>query len=569
MRRRFSPLRLVALAAVIAGLGMLSWSQVTTAYNRITAPRSDTWFAPYVDVTLTPTFAFEDPTVSPSPNAVLSFVVADRHDACLPTWGTYYDLDGAGRELDLDRRIQRLRERGGDVVVSFGGAVNDELAVACRDAGRLRSAYRSVIERYDLSTIDLDLEGAALSDAPATARRAAAVAALQQDAHDRPLNVWLTLPVTPSGLTAEGVAQVDAMLSAGVDLAGVNVMTMNYGASRAGASMRDADRSALEATWRQLGDAYRRRGAAPTPDQIWAKIGATPMIGRNDVDGDETSIGDARALVAFAGEVHLGRVSMWSANRDDRCGVQSDTERVSNTCSGVEQKPLAFTWELARLDADLPARTPPVATADRDATAPSRDDPATSPYPIWRPEKSYVRGDKIVWHGAVYESKWFTKGDLPDEPVEHLWDTPWRYVGPVLATDAPPAPELLPGEFRRWTPDEVFQRGDRVAHKGVVYQAKWWTQGDVPQPDPDRPQDVPWTPIGRARPDVGKVAADLPAWDAGTTYLPGARVAFGGYAFESKWWVKALRPDPDPGQPNAVPWKVLGRIVTAPASAGG
>ena len=46
------------------------------------------------------------------------------------------------------------------------------------------------------------------------------------------LAVWLTLPVAPGGLTEEGTTLVQQMLEAGVDVAGVNVMTMNYGASR-------------------------------------------------------------------------------------------------------------------------------------------------------------------------------------------------------------------------------------------------------------------------------------------------------------------------------------------------
>ena len=54
------------------------------------------------------------------------------------------------------------------------------------------------------------------------------------------LAIWLTLPVSPSGLTAEGVAVVDQMLAAGVDVAGVNGMTMDFGAKLSpSASMSD------------------------------------------------------------------------------------------------------------------------------------------------------------------------------------------------------------------------------------------------------------------------------------------------------------------------------------------
>jgi chitinase len=127
-RRRLSFIRLLILAGAIMGLAFGGWTQGSEAYQRITAKPSSTWFAPYDDVTLTPVYHFEDPIVSPSLTQMLGFVVANPKNACSPTWGTYYDMDGAGRALDLDRRIVRLRERGGDAVISFGGAANADLA---------------------------------------------------------------------------------------------------------------------------------------------------------------------------------------------------------------------------------------------------------------------------------------------------------------------------------------------------------------------------------------------------------------------------------------------------------
>jgi len=64
----------------------------------------------------------------------------------------------------------------------------------------------------------------------------------------RPLQVWLTLPATPAGLTPDGVRVTDGMPRAGVAIAGVNVMAMDYGASKPkGPSMGDAAGSALNA----------------------------------------------------------------------------------------------------------------------------------------------------------------------------------------------------------------------------------------------------------------------------------------------------------------------------------
>jgi hypothetical protein len=95
-------------------------------------------------------------------------------------------------------------------MVSFGGQANDELAVTCTDTSQLTAAYRTVVERYDVAAIDLDIEGSALADAASIERRSVAIAAVQQSRVDdgRDLAVWLTLPVATSGLTPDGLSVI-------------------------------------------------------------------------------------------------------------------------------------------------------------------------------------------------------------------------------------------------------------------------------------------------------------------------------------------------------------------------
>src|SRR5207342_1920114 len=129
------------------------------------------------------------------------------------------------------------------------------------------------------------------------------------------------------------------------DLAGVNLMTMDFGASKPGdISMGDAARSALSAAHAQLAATYLRAGRRLSAEQVLARLGVTPMIGRNDVQGEVFSLQDAASLADFADEIGLGRVSVWSANRDAQCGPQDRGDwQVLPTCSGVEQEPLEFT----------------------------------------------------------------------------------------------------------------------------------------------------------------------------------------------------------------------------------
>lgn len=491
---RFSWLRLGVLLVVCAVVAGVAWHQLSSARDAAQAEASDDpWFAAYVDVTATPTYAFEAADDESAQDVVLSFVVAAAPDRCEPTWGAAYTLDEAAVSLDLDRRIQRLRDQGHDVVVSFGGQVNAELGDACATVDELEDAYTAVLDRYDLTTVDLDLEGDALGDPAAMARRAEAVASLQsaRRAADEDLAVWLTLPVGPGGLTEEGTDTVAAFLDAGVDLAGVNAMTMNFGAE---GSMSDLSRRALEALHGQLGTLYAQADLRLGPASLWRKVGATPMIGQNDVVSDVFGLADARDLNAFALERGLGRMSMWSLNRDRTCSVNyAETTVVSDACSGVDQGDERFAPLLAAGFVGRPDDSAAAETVAEAPATPAPDDPETSPYPIWSAGASYVAGSKVVWHGSVYQAKWWTSGDVPDDPVLQEWETPWTLLGPVLPGEDPaPAVEIPDGLFDEWDPERTYDAGDRVLREGGVYEARWWTLGDPPEQSFNDPGASPW-----------------------------------------------------------------------------
>jgi chitinase len=462
-------------------------------------PRAKSWSVPYVDVTLTPTYQFQDPQANPSRDVALAFVVADPKGACTPSWGGAYTLDQAGDELELDRRIAQLRAVGGDAMVSFGGRDGAELAVACDDQAKLTDAYRTVIERYDAAVIDLDLEGSALADTASVERRVAALATLQQErqADGGTLDVWLTLPVATTGLTADGQSVLRATLEGGLDILGVNAMTMNFGdEAHPTTNMLSASKSALEATATQVGDAYRATGTPLTDAERWARIGATPMIGQNDVDGEVFTLSDAEGLTTFAQGKGVARVSMWSLNRDRACGATfSDVAVHSNTCSGVAQEPLAFAGTFNALPGRAPnaAATDAVTVPDQAATS---DDPANSPYPVWRPTAQYPEGYKVVWKGNVYQAKWFNQGADPSSSGASQWDTPWALIGPVRPGDtAPTITTVPPGSLPVWDPTTLYEKGTTVAFDGLPYQARWTTKGDAPSTQFPVGPESPWKPM--------------------------------------------------------------------------
>ena len=495
---RLSWVRLGIVVLVVALGGAAIFAGVREA-SSADPPERRSWSIPYVDVTLTPTYEFQNPSANPARDIALAFVVSDPEAPCEPSWGGYYSLDEAAETLELDRRITQLRGAGGDIIVSFGGQANSELAYACQDDAALTEAYRSVVERYDVRAIDLDIENEEIADRASITRRAEAIASLQRErsAGGDELAVWLTLPVATSGLTADGVAAVEATLAGGVQLTGVNVMTMNFGdAAHPTADMLAATESALAATARQLAGVYNDRGVTLDEAGRWALLGATPMVGQNDVDGEVFTLDDARGLADFATSKGLGRVSIWSLNRDAQCDATfADVMVHSNTCSSVEQDALAF----ANVFGALTGRAGYLPEADV-VTVPDRpqtvDDPATSPYPIWRPDAEYPEGYKVVRGGKVYQSKWYTQGEDPAAAVVNAWESPWTLVGPVGPADKPFVPQTVaPGTYPDWEHDQLYAQADRVLFQGLPYEARWPNRGDAPSTLFPVGPDSAWLPL--------------------------------------------------------------------------
>ncbi len=513
--RRLSPWRLLLAMLLATAIGFWGFISMQNWAGASTLENQNPWFAGYVDATATPVFAFEDVEETAARDIVLSFIVADPDEPCTPTWGTAYDLDEAAAELDLDRRLARVEQLGADLSISFGGLLNDELATVCTNPAELVRAYDQVLERYDVSTIDLDIEGENLTDAVAGQRRAEAIATLQERRREAgdDLAVWLTLPVIPSGLTEDGTTFVQQMIEAGVDVAGVNVMTMNYGqAKEEGESMADASIRALQATHRQLGIIYELADIELGSATLWRKIGATPMLGQNDVVDEVFTTQDAEELNAWAVEQGIGRMSVWSLNRDVQCGPNYvDLSRVSDACSGVPQGDVRFADLLSkgftgRLDDVAGVVTTPEPRDPSDFI----DDPETSPYPIWDEDNAYLAGSKVVWYRNVYEAKWWTRGELPDNPVLNEWEVPWTLIGPVLEGEKPQEAVTLPeGVYPEWQGVDVYDKGQRILFDGIPYESKWWNQGDSPEAYAADPDSSPWSPVPLD--EVEELAAE---WEA-------------------------------------------------------
>jgi chitinase len=236
---------------------------------------------------------------------------------------------------------------------------------------------------------------------------------------------------------------------------------------------------ALKATATQLTTLWKSQDISLPDGGVWALLGATPMIGQNDVEGEVFTIDDATTLNEFASEKGLARLSMWSLNRDQTCGSNyPNINSVSTSCSGIEQAGVTFTALLAENYEGTPSGTPAVVSEQE----PIADDAATSPYPVWTSLTYYSAGVTVVWNGSVYVSKWWNEdGPTPDDPTLDTDGSAWTYLGPVLSSDVPFALPTLPaGTYPEWSATTLYDQGDRVMVDGTGYVARWWSQAKNP-----------------------------------------------------------------------------------------
>jgi hypothetical protein len=297
--------------------------------------------APYVDMTSYPqpnlvTYARETgiSTYTLTP-------VQSNNGACQAAWGGTDVLSQPAGQYYAEQ-IAALRKAGGDVAVTIFGSTNqNDLAYVCNTPAALAGVLEAIVDRYQVKYLDFDIEGNAPYTALSRARRSAALRLVQDHyaALGRRLAVSYTLPVDPGGLPSAMVGLVQSALRAGVKIAIVNVMTMDYGDSFEPHPQGHMGAYAIEAAQHTV--AQLRKIGFPLGTNPYASIGITPMIGQNDVTDEVFEVSDASQLEAWAHANGVGRLAFWAEQRDKSCAGGTNPV-ASDVCSGIEQKPYQF-----------------------------------------------------------------------------------------------------------------------------------------------------------------------------------------------------------------------------------
>ena len=269
----------------------------------------------------------------------LAFLETTGKSSCTLGWnGSKTQTVAAGTYVT---DITSLRAIGGDVIPSFGGWSADqggtEIGDSCKTAASIAAAYQQVVTTYDVTRLDMDIEGRSLTKPDGIDRRNKAIKVLQEwaTANGRTVQIQYTLPTSRDGLEPSGLAVLQNAISNGVRVDVVNPMVFDY-YDRVTADMGDSAISALNGLHAQLATLY----PAKTGAQLWAMTGATIMNGLDDYPRktEVTTVEDATQLRTFAAANGMSTLSMWAIQRDNG-GCPGSTG--SNNCSGIVQT----TWE--------------------------------------------------------------------------------------------------------------------------------------------------------------------------------------------------------------------------------
>ena len=199
--------------------------------------------------------------------------------------------------------ITNFKNGGGIPIMSFGGALGNELAVVQTDETKLKAAYQTFITSYGIKKFDFDIEGPTASDTNAQGRRNRAIKALQTQYTD--LEVMFTVAISSTGLPATQVNIIKNARAAGVKISTVNVMLFDYGSATTVSNL-EASKTALNALRNQL-----------NAIDVNIKMGATIMIGKDDL-GKVITVAETKSLLDWIVANHptCTHVSFWAMHRD-------------------------------------------------------------------------------------------------------------------------------------------------------------------------------------------------------------------------------------------------------------
>lgn len=337
------------------------------------------------------------------------------------SWGGYSTLGEKATDTwqidGIKESIKYIRSKGGDVIVSIGGLNEGNFFQKTQDEDILYNSYMDVIQGYGLTRLDLDIEGGAQGKQINIAN----AKALKRVQETTGVEIVLTLPVLPTGLTDLGLGTLEAYVENGVDIKMVNIMAMCYGDATilpgetyAGASVR-----AIDNTANQILSTYRNNGKSISSSEAYGKVGVTVSIGKESASFPIWTTEYSKVVNDKAIKENIGMTSFWCLNRD--CQQYGANKGIT----GMYEHTKVFKTFMG----DNAYTIPP---------AGSDDDYVLDGEVIkeWKKGTAYYQGDKVLYDGKIWQASWWTQGDTPGVATDN-GSEPWKYLQDATGSENP------------------------------------------------------------------------------------------------------------------------------------
>jgi len=414
---------------------------------------------------------------------------------------------------------------GGRPLISFGGTFGYYIETACSEDEAFNLMEQTMLSS-GIRRFDFDIEGLHVNDTAESARRARILARLQAKYPD--LEVTLSLPGWLNGFSQQGIDVVRSSIAAGVRVDRVIVMAQSFGQSSVSSmagSYGQAVIMTFQAGAQQMASLFPNKSTA----QLYAMMGVTPMIGRND-DGGVFTLGDASTVANFVRNNGVGMLSWWSFQRDR--AQPYDGFADLNAYSGVAQSDYQYFYAFRNAEGAVAGAPAPSVFAAAPAPAPAAATGACNASP-WAQGQVYTAGNQVSYAGNFYQAKlWTTSVPTPNG----FGYSDWSPITCAGNTAAPAAAQATGScSATPWVQGQVYTAGNRVSYGGTVYEAKMWTTS-TPTPNGFGYSD--WTPTtcaGSSTPAAGTASCSASPWTQ-RVYFANEIVSYGGRLYIAKMW---------------------------------
>ncbi|MBP5446139.1 MAG: hypothetical protein J6Y28_08215 [Acholeplasmatales bacterium] len=317
--------------------------------------------------------------------------------------------------------IKDIKSKGRHVIISVGGA-NGRIVIDSEKASdKFASSLIEIIKEYGFEGVDIDLEGSAVSGTEY-------IASGLRKAHDEFGDDFIITmaPETYYMHKAEGLMGAYYRLATKIK----DILTICYPQFyNAGGDIGYNDFNARypsQSFITSLATMYIENGLRPDQMAIGvpaaASAGGTGYISTDALKEVIYSLVYKKELDGFTPPREyktLRGVMTWSINWD---GTQ-------NYAWGKSMSELMDSLPIVDRGSERPEqdekKSDETDDKESDNTSDSSEDEGTGDIPAWDSSKAYFKGDKVVYKGKIYEAKWWTQGDIPDE--QDQWG-PWKYI---------------------------------------------------------------------------------------------------------------------------------------------